>query len=62
MLNTKISDFFLVFSSSQRVFFKLFNVKDGDAEGDVERASLGMNLARKILNNITVELEATRAT
>lgn len=32
-------------------------VKDGEAEGDVDRASLGMNLARKILNNITVELE-----
>eukprot|EP00434_Breviolum_minutum_P014207 symbB.v1.2.012527.t1/scaffold852.1/size193270/5 len=30
---------------------------DGEAEGDVDRASLGMNLARKILNNITVELE-----
>lgn len=30
---------------------------DGDSENDVDRASLGMNLARKILNNITVELE-----
>ncbi|CAK9022321.1 unnamed protein product [Durusdinium trenchii] len=31
---------------------------DGDeGANDVDRASLGMNLARKILNNITVELE-----